>query len=458
MEITTKALATPYILTVIEKDTKKIFKRCDELWEEKKNSLEGEGFEEGSEVPRSYAEKKIGINILYKEAFNELLQQGLKECDRQVVDVVNWCIDLFDKKNPVIVSAQVFFEPKVQKASYKNIAVEVDEVKMKESEVDATLERIRSNNASYPEVEGEVQNGYIVTVNFNGTIGGKTYKGGEVKNFVIEVGSGNLIHGFEEELVGHKVGDKWKFTKKMPEDFLRKDLAGQEIEYEIEILRIRERILPDLNDSFAKNQGYDNLEDMRQQIQQDIKFEKEKIQKQLIQSEVLKKAVATMKIDPIPDIMIEQEIESMLQEMLQNVRLTKEEYFKRAGVTEQDYRNSHWFSAVMYVKSRLLLQHVIKKEKIEATDEEREDFLKEKALKEGVSIDELREKANMSTVDLVIKKSKATELIMDAAQVTKKNSKKRLAEYKKLIPQQNLDKASTVLGRDEDKKIIKKGE
>ena len=198
---------------------------------------------------------------------------------------------------------------------------------------------------------------------------------------------------------------------------------------------------------------------MQQQLRDDIHHEKEKIREQYKEAEVLRKIVLGMQCEPLPDRMITDEIESMFNDMIRAMNITPEDYFKRTSTTKQQYSNEHWHQAANYVKSRLLLQYVADQEKIKCTDQDIQEAIDRLAKKQKVTVEELKNKVNARNLELQVRAVKAHQIILSTAKAVNKSDKSsdKLKHLKDLIPKENQDKASTVFGRDDDKKIIKLG-
>jgi trigger factor len=214
------------------------------------------GFRKGK-VPRRLFEQRFGVEALYEEAVDYILpkayddavkESGIFPVDRPDVSIVQ-----IEKDKPFIFKATVTVKPEVQLGTYKNLEIEDKAFEIEENAVDEEVDRVRRAHAEINVLEeGEVESGDTVNIDFNGTVDGEAFEGGEAENYQLEIGSGLFVSGFEDQLVGMKPGEDREVTVTFPEDYHVKGLAGMEAKFQTKLHDIKRKVLRDLNDEFVQ--------------------------------------------------------------------------------------------------------------------------------------------------------------------------------------------------------------
>lgn len=397
------------------------------------------GFRKGK-APMNIVEKYYGDEIFYEDAFNEVVPEIYDEAIKsEKIDVVSKPeIDIVQigKGKDLIFTAIVATKPEVKLGKYKGVALEEVETKVSDKDVNEELNKMAERNARLISVtDRPAENGDKTVIDFLGTVDGVPFEGGKAENYELELGSKSFIPGFEDQVVGMKIDEVKDILVKFPEDYFSKELAGKDANFKVTLHEIKKKELPAIDDELAKDVSeFDTIKELKA----DIKDKKEKqnaenAKVKLEESAV--KAVAEVSEVDIPDGMVEVELDNMAQDM--NTRLSYqginlEQYLQMLGKTMADFRNESKESAKESIKLRLVLEAVCKDAKIEVTDKEVDDKLKELAESYGRKIEDLKSnEALISNVKENAKSEKAIALIIENAKIKKveaKNEKKATAK------------------------------
>ncbi len=370
----------------IEVDKERVASALDQAFRKVVKKVNVPGFRRGK-VPRHIFEARFGVESLYQDALDILLpecymeavkQTGIEPIDRPEVD-----IEQFEKGKELIFKAKVQVAPEVELGEYKGLEIPEKDFSVTDEDVQAELERMRERHAELIVIEdGEVQNGDTVLIDFEGFLDGKPFEGGKAENFTLEIGSGRLIPGFEEQLVGMKKDEEKEIEVKFPEDYHNKDLAGKDAVFKIKLHEIKRKRLPELDDEFAMDVSeFETLEEYKKDIEKNLKEQKEREKEQYLEATALEKAAENASVD-IPQIMIDHEVDHMVQDFASQLRLqgmTLDMYFQLTGQDEQALREQMKENAEKRVRQRLVLKAIIEKEQITVSDEELDEELEKMA-------------------------------------------------------------------------------
>ena len=385
------------------------------------------GFRKGK-APQAIVEKYYGKEIFYEDAFNEIAEDEYKKAiEDNKLDVVSKPeIDIvkMEKGQDLIFTATVQTKPDSKLDKYKGIEIDKIEYNVKASDVKEELKKMQEKNARIISVEDSpVKNGNITIIDFEGFADGKAFDGGKAENYELEIGSGAFIPGFEEQIIGMKVGDEKDIVVKFPEDYHAKELAGKDATFKVKLHEIKKKELPELDDEFAKDVSeFDTLEELKKSIKERL----EKLNKQKEDAEkrdaVINAIVENLEVE-IPSGMIEVEIDNMIADMEQRMSyqgLRLEQYLKMLNKTVEQLRTEYEPVAINSIKSRLALEKVIENEKIDATDEEINNKIEEMAKNYGKKPEELQENKNLKNYIIEgIKNEKAIDFLIKNSKTKK---------------------------------------
>lgn len=397
------------------------------------------GFRKGK-APMNIVEKYYGAQIFYEDAFNEVATEAYGEAlTENKIDVVSRPeVDIaqMEKGKDLIFTAVVQTKPEVKLGKYKGIEIQKIEYKVDKKDVDHELEHMQEHNSRLVTVDDRpLENGDTATIDFEGFVDGVAFEGGKAEGHELEIGSGTFIPGFEEQLIGMELENEKEIKVTFPKEYFSKDLAGKDATFKVKLHDIKKKELPELDDEFAKDVSeFDTLEELKKSIKEKLTKNKEQREKYETEEAVLKAVCEDSKLD-IPSGMIELEIDNMLKDFEQRLSyqgLNLEQYLKMIGKTEEEMRKEYEPQAIEAIKSRLVLEAIMKAEKIEASEEEIKAKMEEMAKSYGKDVEELSKNENLKNyLAEGIKSEKALEFIVNNAKVTEKKKETKKVTSKK---------------------------
>ena len=353
------------------------------------------GFRKGK-APMQIVEKYYGPEIFYEDAFNEVAQEALEEAvEENKLDVVSRPevdVKQMEKGKDLIFTVVMQTKPEAEVSKYKGIEIKKIEYNVTDEDIEHELHHMQEHNSRLISVEDRaVESGDTTTIDFAGSVDGVPFEGGKAENYDLEIGSNTFIPGFEDQIIGMKIDEEKDVKVKFPEEYFSKELAGKDAVFKVKLHEIKKKELPELDDEFAKDVSeFDTLKELKADIKAKKEKQNEEKAKYETQDAVIKALCEKTKVE-IPSGMVEMEVENMLKDFEQRLAyqgLNLEQYFKMMGKTEEEVKKEYEPQAIEGIKSRLALEAVIKAEKIEATDKEVEDKMKEMAKNYGKENDE----------------------------------------------------------------------
>ena len=333
------------------------------------------GFRKGK-APMQIVEKYYGPEIFYEDAFNEVAQEALEEAvEENKLDVVSRPevdVKQMEKGKDLIFTVVMQTKPEAEVSKYKGIEIKKVEYNVTDEDIEHELHHMQEHNSRLISVEDRaVESGDTTTIDFEGSVDGVPFEGGKAENYDLEIGSNTFIPGFEDQIIGMKI--------------------DEEKDVKVKLHEIKKKELPELDDEFAKDVSeFDTLKELKADIKAKKEKQNEEKAKYETQDAVIKALCEKTKVE-IPSGMVEMEVENMLKDFEQRLAyqgLNLAQYFKMMGKTEEEVKKEYEPQAIEGIKSRLALEAVIKAEKIEATDKEVEDKMKEMAKNYGKENDE----------------------------------------------------------------------
>lgn len=404
----------------------KIKPALDKAFNKIKKDLNAPGFRKGH-MSRPVFNQKFGEEVLYEDALNIVLPEayeaavtelGLDVVAQPKIDVVS-----MEKGKEWTLSAEVVTKPEVKLGDYKNLVVEVDASKeVSDEDVDAKIERERQNLAELIIKDGEAAQGDTVVIDFVGSVDGVEFDGGKGDNFSLELGSGQFIPGFEDQLVGAKAGDEVEVNVTFPESYQAEDLAGKAAKFMTTIHEVKTKEVPELDDELAKDidEDVDTLEDLKVKYRKELEAAQETAYDDAVEGAAIELAVANAEIVDLPEEMIHEEVNRSVNEFMGNMQrqgISPEMYFQLTGTTQEDLHNQYSGEADKRVKTNLVIEAIAKAEGFEATDSEIEQEINDLATEYNMPADQVRSllSADMLKHDIAMKK--AVEVITSTASV-----------------------------------------
>ena len=383
------------------------------------------GFRKGK-APFQLVERQYGAAIFYEDAFNELVpeiyDEAIRENKVEAVSRPNIDIVQMEKGKELIFTATVETKPEVELGKYKGIEIKKIEYTTSDKDIEHELGHMAERNARLVTVEDRpVENGDITTIDFEGSVDGVKFEGGTSENHELTIGSNTFIPGFEDQIIGMKIDEEKDIKVKFPDDYFSKDLAGKDAVFKVKLHEIKKKELPKMDDEFAKDVSeFDTLDELKNSIKERLDTQNADKTKYETEEEAIKTVCDNTPID-IPNGMIEMEIDNMLHDMehrLQYQGLNLTQYLQIMGKTEEDVRKEFKEQAEKSVKSRLVLEAIVKAEKIEANPDEVTDKIKEMATQYGRKEEELLENAQLQDyIAENVKTEKAIDFIVKNAKI-----------------------------------------
>lgn len=398
----------------------------DRVFNSVKKTLNVPGFRKGH-LPRLVFNQKFGEEALYQDTLNALLpaayEAAVKEAEIEVVAQPQFDVASMEKGQDWTITAEVVTKPEVKLGEYKNLEVSVDVSKeVSDADVDAKIERERNNLAELVLKEDKAANGDTVVIDFVGTVDGVEFDGGKGDNFSLELGSGQFIPGFEDQLVGHAAGETVEVNVTFPEDYQATDLAGKDAKFVTTIHEVKEKEVPELDDELAKDidEDVETLDELKEKYRKELAESKEIAFDDAVESAALDLAVENAEIVELPEEMVHEEVHRSVNEFLGNMQrqgISPDMYFQITGTTQEDLHKQHEADAEKRTKTNLVIEAVAKAEGFEASHEDIEAEIASLAADYNMEVERVRQllSADMLKHDIVIKK--AVELITSTAKV-----------------------------------------
>ncbi|MGN1094910.1 MAG: trigger factor, partial [Eubacteriales bacterium] len=406
----------------------------DKVYKKNAAKLNIPGFRRGH-APKSIIEKMYGKGFFYEDAINDILpdayEAALNESGLDVVSRPEIDIKTIDE-NGVVITAKVYVKPEMKLGEYRGLTAVREDVKVTDDAVDAEIEKVRERNARETEVSDRpVQNGDEIVFDFDGYTDGKKFEGGKAEKYNLTVGSGSFIPGFEEQIVGHSIGEHFDVNVKFPADYHAKELADKDAVFKCVVHEIKVRELPALDDEFVKDVSeFDTLDEYRADIMAKLQKDADKAEDAKVDAQLMDKLVEAMEGD-IPEAMYENELDAMIRDYETRLRyqgMDLQMFMKYTGQTIDTMKAQFRPQAEKQVKTRLALETIAKTEKFEASDEEVEAEYKKIAEAYNIDVEKVRETVDKKAVseDLVV--GKAAQLIRDTAVISAKENEAPKAE------------------------------
>ena len=352
----------------------------DKAFKEANKKAKIDGFRPGH-APKEVFIKKYGEQALYMDAAEAVVdgayEKMLKENEKDLEDLVaRPDVQVKDINGEgVTFNFILTMRPEVKLGDYKKINVKREKAKVTAEEIEDTIENIRHRYAEDVLKDGEIKDGDVAVIDFEGFVDGVAFEGGKGENYSLKIGSGTFIPGFEEQLIGLKSGDEKDVEVTFPEDYHAEDLKGKKATFKVKVHEVKEVKVPELDKDFFEDlgmEGVDTKEKLEAKISESILTNKESELENKYIDELLEAAAKDTEVD-IPEVMIDDELERMIREYDSHLRsqgITLEQFYKFTNSDEEALKSQMRPEAARRVKHRLMLEEIAKQEKIEISDEE----------------------------------------------------------------------------------------
>ena len=383
------------------------------------------GFRKGK-APMNIVERQYGSEVFYEDTFNEIVpeiyDEELKANNIEAVSRPDINVEQIGKGKDLIFTAIVQTKPEVKLGKYKGIDLKKIEYNVTDEDIDGEITHMAERNSRLITIEDRpVEQKDIAVIDFEGFVDGVAFEGGKAENHELEIGSNTFIPGFEDQIVGMKIGEEKDINVKFPEEYFSKDLAGKDATFKVKVNEIKRKELPEIDDEFAKDVSeFDTIKELKDSIKAKLEEENSERAKNETENEAIKTVCDNVELE-IPSGMIESEIDNMIRDIearLSYQGLKFDQYLKMMNKTEEDFRKEYEEQAKISVKSRMVLEAIVTAEKIEVSDEEMAEKIKEMAKNYGRKEEDLMN--NESLKDYLtknMKAEKAIKFIVDNAKI-----------------------------------------
>lgn len=385
------------------------------------------GFRKGK-VPRKLFNKMYGEEALYEDALNDLLPRAyqkalaqLEDEDFELVGEPNIDIKSMEKDADWEIIAEVPLKPEVTLGDYKNIEVTKQDRTVTDEDVADELESRRQRAVELALKDDAAEEGDTVVIDFEGYKDGEKFDGGSAENHSLELGSGQFIPGFEDQLIGAKSGDEKDVEVTFPEEYGAEELAGQDVVFKVVVHEVKEKRVPELDDEFAKDvdDEVETLDELKDKIRQQLEKSKDRAATEATDDEAIQKAVENAEVPEIPEAMIDEEVDRQFNLFINNLQqqgISKDQYMSMIGTSEQELRNQFRNEADFNVKTNLVLEAIAKAENIDVTTEDIDAEIKDLAEQYGMEEDRVRGILSEDLLKHDISLKKSIDLITTTAE------------------------------------------
>ena len=388
-------------------------------------NLELPGFRKGS-APISLAEKRIPAAERFLEAVNDHANEWMRNAltELNLSPITQPQLDIKDVNEDKVELVYTFtVEPEAKVGDYKALEYKVEDYAVTDEEIDSEIARMQQNYADMEVKEGEAEKGDTVNIDYKGLKDGVAFDGGTAEGYDLELGSGSFIPGFEDQLIGVKAGDEKTLNLTFPEEYQSEELAGQAGGFEVKVNEVKTKVVPELNDDFAKDlnmKDVETVEDLKKNVRERLETRKKSDAENKAQNDLMEAFAEIVDVE-IPDVMIEDEVQGQINQLanqLQQYGMSLTSYLQMMGQSADDLKNTYRDQAEKTVKIRLGLEAVAKAENLEPSDEDIEKQYQEIAEQYGMEIDQVKTYISEDMIRTDVRNMKAMELLRGEKETT----------------------------------------
>ena len=423
MSVNVEKLEGSRIKMTIEVAAEEFDKAITAAYNKEKNKINVPGFRKGK-APQNVIEKLYGKEVFYNDALDQLVpdeyEKAYDEVDEDIMSSPRFEVIQAEAGKPVIFTATVAVMPDVTLGDYKGIEIAAVDTTVTDEDVEKKISSELDKDARYEKVERPVQNGDRIKLDFEGFVDGVAFEGGKGTNYNLVIGSGQFIPGFEEQLVGAKAGADVEVNVNFPEDYHEESLAGKASVFKCKVNEIEEKQVPELNDDYAADKGFETVKDYKDSVRSDLEVDKLNEARGKKQDEAIAKVIENATFE-VPEEIYETEQKLIIRDYQQRLSmqgLSWDTYMQYTGLTLDKMMEQVRPQAEDRIKSRIVLEAVAKAEGITVSDEDRQKEYESMAEAYQLEVDKVREMLEAKgskelEKDLLIKK--AMEFITDNA-------------------------------------------
>jgi trigger factor len=394
------------------------------VYQREKGKFEIDGFRKGK-APRSLIEKRYGENIFVEDAINDLFSLNyplaVDELDLEVIDYPRTEFGQVKKGEPFDVTVSVTVFPEFEVKDYKGVEIETVSAEVTDEDVDKEIENLAARNSRMVEVDRPAQDGDTVLIDYAGFVGDEQFEGGTAERQPLKLGSGTFIPGFEEQLVGAVKDEEVEVKVTFPEQYHSEELAGKDAIFKCKVHEIKETEIPEIDDEFVKDVSeFDTLDELKANKREELEKAAVVKAENQMKNSVIEKVFEANDIE-VPDVMVQQEIESMMNEFDQQLRaqgMDLQTYLKYLGQDPVEFRDTLKEDAFKKTKTRMIVSKIADQEAFEVSQDEVKAELETMAKQYGLEVEKLTEMIgveNLKVIEDDLKVKKAVDLMYDSA-------------------------------------------
>ena len=419
-EFTKKDAANSYEL-VVTVDGETFEKAINKVYKKQVKSINIPGFRKGK-APRHIIEKMYGTEVFYDDAmqdcYPDALYEAAKEQNLEIVAVEK--LEAVEAgKEGFTFKTDIIVKPTLEVEGYKGFEIEKKSTEVTEELIDEEIDKVRDRNSRMVTVEGRAaQNGDTAVIDFEGFVDGVAFEGGKAEKYSLSLGSGNFIPGFEEQVVGHEVGEEFSINVNFPEDYQAEELKGKEAEFKIKLHELKEKELPEVDDEFVKDVSEkETVAEYRDELKETIAARLKDEAEKDVDNQISEKLIELAQGD-IPEQMYDNQANDMVRDFEMRLRsqgMDPKMYMQYMGMDMAALKNMYMDEAEKRVKLRLVLEAIAKQENLEVTEADLEDEYSKMAEAYKVEVEQAKASVPADSLSEDIKVQKALDLVKNSA-------------------------------------------
>ena len=372
-------------------------KAIDKAYQKASKKVKIDGFRPGK-APKSVFMKKYGVESLFFDASEFCIEEAYKKLldeNKKIEIVAQPSVDIKSvDENYIEYVFKLTLKPEFKLGKYKGLSVKKEKVTVSKDEIKEAIDNMREQYKENIVKEGKVESGDIAIIDFEGFKDGVAFEGGKGENYSLTIGSNTFIPGFEDQVIGMEVGEEKDINVSFPDDYHVDDLKGQPVVFKVKVNEIKEVKLPELDKDFFEDlgmEGIDSKESLEKQVKENIKARKETEAENKYIDALLEEISKNTDID-VPDVMVDEEAHRMVHQFADHIAMQGiniDQFYKLTNSTEEDLKEKYREEALKRVKNRLIIEEIIKVEKIKVTDKEVDAKVMEIAKKYNMTKEEV---------------------------------------------------------------------
>lgn len=418
------------------------------------------GFRKGK-APLHIIETYYGTEVFFEDAlnllYNDVVEEAISESGLKVIDdKMDFDLVSISKEDGVDFKVSLTTYPEIELKKYKGLKAQKQPVKVEASEITAELKSLAERNARMISVEDRAaKKGDTAVIDFEGFVDGKAFEGGKAEGHSLELGSGQFIPGFEDQIIGHNIGDEFDVNVTFPKDYGAEDLADKPAVFKVKLHEIKIRELPEIDDEFAKDVSeFDTLKEFKADLKKKALERKEKASEEALENDLVQQIVDGIKGE-IPEAMFEKRLNQSVEEFayrLQSQGMDFDTYLKYTGGTIDDFKKNFRPQAEMQVKYRLALEKIVELEGIKADEDAIEAEYKKLAEGYGVDSEKVKSIIPKSEIEKDVAVGKAIDFVKQNAVITEAEEKSKEEKPAKKVPVKKTENKSAAAKKPATKK------